>query len=368
MCCLLQRDSSHDHSKPGTPPLSPKKAEPLPAQLSLAQADTQEGVQDSQTSMHGEQGVQGDSQAKVVESHAPPLPLPGDESEQLDLLANGPRNSTLQQQDVTNSAYVHSIDRQSQSSDDSLPSASEPQATNDNNPQPNSSHLDSFGSLIETKPDSNGNADTLSTQNASIQETTTPGLAGLDPTATAANDQAGNAHSASNAAESMAEAQPEQQAEQQLPTPSLYMSSQVDPSSRNSLAESVQSVPASQQQPVSLESVFASQPQSESLDLVPASQHRSASPSSSDEADELGQAAPKQVTGTAPGGGGSPAHQEASGSQQSSLDDHEQHADLPGTPASTAYLRGSSVCWQRTMQQQQGCRWLLCMVSPACWS
>ena len=318
--------------------MSPKKAEPLPAQLALAQADIQEGVQDSQASIYGEQGVQGDSQAKVTESDAAPLQSPADESEQLDILTNGSNRSPQQQLDVTDSAYMHSIDRQSHSSDDLLPSAFEPQATNANNPQPDNSHLDSFGSLIETRPDSNGNAVTHSTQDAPVQETTTPGLAGPGLIATAANDQAGNVHSASNAADSMAEVQPEQQAEQQLPIPGLYMSSQLDQSSRSSLAESVQTVPASQQQPVSLESVFAGQLEPESLDLVAASQHRSASPSSSDEAGELGQAAPKQVTGAMHGSEGSAADQKASGSQQSSMDNHEQCAELPGTPAAAVYL------------------------------
>ena len=337
MCCLLQHDSSQGHSKPGTPPLSPKKAAPLPAQLSLAQPDMQEGVQDPQASIHGKQGVQADSQATAVESDAPPLQSPTDESEQPDIPSDGPSNRILQQQqDVTDSAYMPSVDRQSRSSNESLPSALDPQATNDNNLQPNSTPLDSFGSLIQTRPDSNGNADTHSTPDAPIQETTTSGLAGPALTATAAADQTDNAHSMSSASESMAEAQPEQQAEQQLPVASLYMSSQMDQSSRSSLAESVQSVPASQQQPISLESVFASQPQPESPETVSASQHLSASPSSTDEASELEHAASKQGTSTAHGGEGSAADQEVAGSQQSSLDNHEQQAELPGTPASTA--------------------------------
>lgn len=363
MACLLQCDISPGHSKPGTPPLSPKTAEPGPERLSMAQADMQEGVQDSQTSIHGKQGVHEDSQAKLAEPDAPPLQSPADESEQLDIPSNGPSNRTLQQQqDFTDPAYMHSVDRHSQSSDGSLSAALDPQATTNNNIQPNSTHLDSFGSLIETRPDSNGNAATLSTQDAPIQETTTPeltgsALTGSALTATAADTQTHNAHSLSSDAELMPEAQPEQQAEQQLPTSGLYMSSQMDQSSRSSLAESVQSDPPSQQHPVGLESVFASQPQPDSLDAVSAKQHRSASPSSSGEADELGQAAPQQVTSTEHEGEGSAANQEASGSQQSPLDSHEQQAELPGTAASTAhvpilcqpgwclFLTGSLPCW-----------------------
>ena len=302
----------------------------------MAQADMQEGVQDSQASIHGKQGVHEDSQAKLAEPDAPPLQSPADESEQLDIPSNGPSNRTLQQQqDVTDPAYMHSIDRYS---DGSLSSALDPQATNNNNIQPNSTHLDSFGSLIETRPDSNGNAATLSTQDAPIQETTTPGLTGSALTATAADTQTHNAHSLSIDAELMPEAQPEQQAELQLPTSGLYVSSQMDQSSRSSLAESVQSDPASQQHPVSLESVSATQPQPDTLDAVSAKQHRSASPSSSGEADELGQAAPQQVTSTEHEGEGSAADQDASGSQQSPLDSHEQQAQLPGTAASTAHV------------------------------
>ena len=371
MYCLWQHDGSQDHSdkpdKPGTPPSSPQKAEALPAQLSLAQADMQEGVQDAQASMRGKQQVQEDSQAKVGESdtsthtnhaqlHLSAAEKPKDESEQQNLSSATSSIRTSQHQpDSTESAHLHSIDRQSHSSDESLPSALDPQATNDNL-QPNSTHLDSFGSLIETRPDSNGNADTHSTPDAPIQEATTSGLAGLALTAAAADDQTDNAHSVSTAAELMAEAQPEQQAEQQLPISSLYMSSQMDQSSRSSLAESVQSVPASQQQPVSLESVFASQPQPESPETVSACQHQSASPSSVDEASELEQAASKQVTSTAHGGEGSAADQEASGSQQSSLDNHDLQAELPGTPASSASVPS---CVNRAGSWFQHALWLV---------
>ena len=282
-----------------------------------------------------------DADASTETSHAQLQSPAADKHEvqQLDTPSNEPSNRTSQQQQtLLESADMHSTDRQSQSSGDSLPSALDSRATNDNNLQPNSTHLDSFGSLIETRPNSNGNPGTLSTQDAPIQETTTLGLTGPALTATAADDHTDNAHSTSSAAESMTEAQADQQAEQQLPIPSLYMSSQMDQSSRSSLADSVQSVPASQQQPVSLESVFASQLQPESADAVFASQHPSASPSSSDEAGKVGQAAPKQVTGTQHGAEGSAAHHEASGSQQSSLDNHEQQAELPGTPAFTAHV------------------------------
>lgn len=346
----MQHDGSHDHSdQPGTPLLSPQEAEPVPAQLLSAQSDMQEGVQGSQAAIGGDQGLQADSQAKVAKSDAP-MQSPSaddqeDESEKLDVPSDGPSNGTYQQQqDLTQSADLHSIDRQSQSSDDFPPPSLDPQAST---LQPNSSHLSSFGSLIETRPQSNGNADTNGTQEALIKATSTPGLAGPDPTphldltATAADDQSDSAHSEGTAADSMSQAKPEQQAEQQLPVSSLYMSSHMDQSSRGSLAESVQSVPASQQQPVSLDSVFASQPQSESLESASANQHRSASPSSIDEAGELGQAAPMQAASTAQGGEGSAPSQEKSGSQQSSVDNDERQAELPGTPNSTACVSPS---------------------------
>lgn len=338
-------------------------------------------MQDSQAAAGDDQGLQGD-QAQVAESHAP-LQLPAadeheDESSQLDVASHGPSNRTYQQQaDLTDPADLHSVGRHSQSSDDSPPSPLDPQAPN---LQPNSSHLSSFGSLIETRPHSNGNADTNGNQDALTNATSTPGLAGpdltanLDLTATAADDQSYSGHSEGNAADLMSQAEPEQQAEEQLPVSSLYMSSQMDQSSRGSLAESVQSVPASQQQPVSLESVFASQPQSEGLESASASQHQSAGPSSMDEADDLRQAAPHRMAGSVQGDEGSAVGQEKSGSQQSSLDNDEQQAELPGTPASTACvspcvnIAGSYFerLFGLSMQQQQdGQQVMLFMVPPA---
>ena len=376
-CFLVQHDGSHDHSdQPATPPLSPQEPEPMPAQLLSAQPDMPKGVQDSQAAIGGDQGLQADSLAQVAESDAcmqsPSADKHEGESEQLDIPLHGPSNGTYQQQpDLTESADLHSIDRQSQSSDDSPPPPQDPQAST---LQPNSTHLSSFGSLIETRPQSNGHADTKGMQEALTTATSIPGLTG-PLTATAADDQSDSAHSEGNAADSMSQTEPEQQAEQQLPVPNLYMSSQMDQSSRGSLAESVQSVPASQQQPVSLESVFASQPQSEALESASASQHQSASPSSTDEADELGQAAPKQESGGVQGGEGSATGQEKSGSQQSSVDNDEQQAELPGTLDSTACVSPCMTvagCYFDRLfglsmrQQQDGQQVMPFIVPPAC--
>ena len=342
----MQHDGSHDHSvQVGTPSSPPQEAA---AQLLQAQSGLQQGMQDSQAAIGGNQGLQADSQAKVAEPDAP-MQLPAadeheDESEQPDVPSHGPSIGTYQQQpDLIESADLHSVDSQSQSSDDPPPAPPDPEAST---LQPNSTHLSSFGSLIETRPQSNGNADTNGMQEALTKASSTPGLTDHDPTpdpdltATAADDQSDSGHSAGKAVDLMSQAEPEQ-AEQQLPVSSLYMSSHMEQSSRGSLAESVQSVPASQQQPVSLESVFASQPHSEGLESASASHHRSASPSSTDDSSERGQAAPSQVAGSVQGGQGSTHGQDKSGSQQSSVDNDEQQAELPGTLDSSA---GVSPC------------------------
>ena len=102
------------------------------------------------------------------------------------------------------------------------------------------------------------------------------------------------------ASEKQYEQQAEQQAEQQQPVSSLYASSQVDQSSRNSLPESEEAVAGSQQQPDS--------------------------PLSSTEA------LPGQMNGMEQGRHESQVHEsEGHGSQQSSQDNQEQRAELPGT-------------------------------------
>lgn len=313
---LLQHYGSHDPSgKPGTPPLSPKTADVPQTQLSLAQADKQADLPESEAYEQDKQRMQGDKEAEVQDSDVsmhieheqkqPPAAVqPENESQQPDLPSDAPSIKKFQQQQDHAESADRQTDRQPQSSDHSLSSALHLQSAHDANLLHNTTPLDSFGSLIETRPDSNGNADTVTTQDAPIQEASIPEVPDPSITATAAEDRKDDARSLSNAGEPMSEVEAEQQAEQRPPS-GLYVSSQMDQSSRNSLPESVKSETASQQQPASTASIAGD--------------------------GDLDEAASRQMTGTAYGGGEPAGDQEASGSQQSSLDNQEQQAELPGT-------------------------------------
>lgn len=302
--CHMQHARSHNSSNnPESPALPPSTAEPLQPQPPLTLGDPQAQVVRSEAPVDGDCSVQTDLQADVQVSNTTPHTEHGerqspaadqpDDSQQLDHPSDSPSARTSQQErDPADSAdSVVITDRQSQSPDQSAPSAVHPHPANADTPQHNTTPLDSFGSLIETRPDSNGNAGT------SNQETSTSELQDPGPAATAADDQAEDTCSM---AEPATELQTEQQAEQQLPVSGLYASSQVDQTSRDSLPESEEMVLGSQQQPDSPSST------------VQAGDHHQIS---------------EQMIGASPPW----VNERSPGSQQSSQDNHEQQAELPGT-------------------------------------
>ncbi|KAL3150595.1 hypothetical protein ABBQ32_000402 [Trebouxia sp. C0010 RCD-2024] len=334
-------NSRHD---PESPTLSPSKAEFPQPQRSLIPGDPSAEGSGSEAAIHNEQRVQADlqtddlqadGQEPTISMHSEheqkQFPAPADQpddSEQLDHPSETPSIRTFhQQQDHADSAdSVDNTDRQSQSSDHSLPSALHP--PNAVTPQHSSVQpLDSFGSLIETRPDSNGNAGPPS------QESPTPELEAPSLAATPAEDQAEGARSLADlTSETPVDQQTQQQQQQQQqPVSSLYASRQVDQSSSNSLSESVEPVRGAQLHPDSA--------------------------SSSTEAQEHHQAAPGQLNGLVQESHESPVDEPGGpGSQQSIQDKQEQQAELPEMMREESEVEGMTkeAVWQMVQQLQAG--------------
>lgn len=294
MLQLQKQGSQSPTSRPATASLSSEQSESQPAPFLSAHGDADAEPQEPKTSTSTE------------EAEESPIGVePPDSPQQLSHdLHSVSTNVSQQQQGFEESEALQTTKTiKHESTDHAAPSA--PNAQTADKEQHDGTNLDSFGSLIETRPDSNGNTKTLDPDEAdvpasSIVEPTSPGTA-----VAGADDKSDDAQSLGGASTQSVLVHHDQQQQQPQLLSGLYLSSQVDQSSRNSLRESVQSAGSSLQQPAISSNVAEASEVTEAVTAI-------------------------QPNGIVHEGGESAAELAASASQQSSEDNHEQQAHLPG--------------------------------------
>ena len=303
MLQLQKQGSQSPQNKPATASLSSEQAESQPALLLSASGDAGDQPQSPNPSAY-------------TENEARQLPTALEPPESTQQLGQDIHSTSIdtsqQQQDSADSEALQITERQQESTDHAAPSTPDAQ-TAENEHQHGVTNLDSFGSLIETRPESNGISKPLQSAEAGVPastlvEPTSPGTAPA-----AADDQSDDAQSLGGASAQSVLVHDEQQLQQ--PLSGLYLSSQVDQSSRDSLPESVQSAESSLQQPAISSSIAED---NEPTEAVTASQANGVGHEGEESALELA----------------------ASASQQSSQDNHEQQAQPPGKhmPALTLWF------------------------------